>query len=332
MEFLVGTSGGLFAGGSGTPVEGLSSPGIRHISKIGSDLFAGAAGGVYRSSNGASWKLAGVEGPEVWDIVATPGDPRTIYAGTQPLGLHQSTDGGSTWKPVDTFLRAPGADRWCLPGQPPPSARARTLVFDAKNPQRFHVGVEVGGVASSPDGGLSWEVSLPEATLISTSWSRTRARPTSYSPPRASAASTTVSRRRSASPAHFAPTTPAGRGHISGKGCSLPTPGRFCIDPRAPHALTVACAPTAFSTMKNDGGAKAMLYRSDDDGASWRSLGDALHSPSTANFLSVTPDAERAGWVLVGTEAGEVWRVSPEGSWSLLTEGLPAVQALLALA
>jgi hypothetical protein len=75
-----------------------------------------------------------------------------------------------------------------------------------------------------------------------------------------------------------------------------------------------------------------MLYRSDDDGQTWRSLGDAAHSPSSANFLSVTPDAQRAGWVLVGTETGEVWRVSPEASWTKLADGMPAVQALLAVA
>jgi hypothetical protein len=332
MEFLVGTSGGLFAGGAGTPVEGLSSSGIRHISKIGSDLFAGAAGGVYRSSNGLSWKLAGVEGPEIWDIVSAPGDPRTIYAGTQPLGLHQSSDGGSTWTPVETFLRAPGADRWCLPGQPPPSARARTLVFDAQNPLRFHVGVEVGGVASSSDGGSSWEVSLPGGNpdihvMVA-------------HPGKANVifATTGFGRIDNSEPQEKR-IAGAFRSDDAGKswtylweGMQPPYTRPICIDPRAPHALTVACAPTAFSSMKNEGGAKAMLYRSDDDGANWRSLGDALHSPSTANFLSVTPDAERAGWVLVGTEAGEVWRVSPEGSWSLLTEGLPAVQALLALA
>ena len=115
------------------------------------------------------------------------------------------------------------------------------------------------------------------------------------------------------------------------QGITPPYTRPICIDPRAPHALTVACAPTAFSSIKDEGGSKAMLFRSDDDGATWRSLGDAEHSPSAANFLSVTPDAQKPGWVLVGTETGEVWRVSPEAAWTKLTEGLPAVQALLAV-
>jgi hypothetical protein len=102
----------------------------------------------------------------------------------------------------------------------------------------------------------------------------------------------------------------------------------MCIDPRPPHALTVACAPTAFSSHRDPGGAQAMLYRSDDAGDSWRSLGDADHAPSAANFLSVTVDPETEGGVLVGTDTGEVWRVSPQGAWAMLTGGLPMVQAV----
>ena len=75
-----------------------------------------------------------------------------------------------------------------------------------------------------------------------------------------------------------------------------------------------------------------MLYRSDDDGASWRSLGDADHNPSAANFLSVTVDLTGPGSVLVGTETGEVWRVSPDAAWTKLADRMPPVQALLAVA
>ena len=56
-----------------------------------------------------------------------------------------------------------------------------------------------------------------------------------------------------------------------------------------------------------------MLFRSDDDGETWRSLGDREHSPSAARLTAVTPDAQQAGWVLVGTETGEVWRVARSG-------------------
>src|SRR5438876_20292 len=133
MDFLIGTSEGVFVGGKSgkaTAAQGLEGHSIRNVSAIGGDLFAGADNGVYRSRDGGrSWKAAGVAGQMIWDIVPAPDDPRTIYAGSQPAGLYRSRDGGENWSAVDSFLKAPGADRWCLPGTPPPSARARTIVM-----------------------------------------------------------------------------------------------------------------------------------------------------------------------------------------------------------
>jgi hypothetical protein len=37
------------------------------------------------------------------------------------------------------------------------------------------------------------------------------------------------------------------------------------------------------------------------------------------------------GGVLVGTETGEVWRVGPDARWTSLSDGLPAIQSLLAI-
>ena len=71
-----------------------------------------------------------------------------------------------------------------------------------------------------------------------------------------------------------------------------------------------------------------MLFRSENGGESWRSLCDAAHSPSAANFHGLTVDPENAGGVLVGTDTGEVWRVSNHAVWSLCGEGMPAVFAI----
>ena len=99
----------------------------------------------------------------------------------------------------------------------------------------------------------------------------------------------------------------------------------MCIDPVPPYGLTVASAPTAFSCFKDEGGAKAMLFRSEDGGRAWRSLCDSAHSPSPANIHGLTPDLERPGGIAIGTDTGEVWRVSNKAEWTLLCSGLPAV-------
>ena len=75
-----------------------------------------------------------------------------------------------------------------------------------------------------------------------------------------------------------------------------------------------------------------MLFRSEDGGESWRSLCDEAHSPSAANFHGLTVDPELLGGVLVGTDTGEVWRVSDGAGWELCGEGMPTVLSLAATA
>jgi hypothetical protein len=120
--------------------------------------------------------------------------------------------------------------------------------------------------------------------------------------------------------------------HFQWKGLTPPYTRPLCIDPRRPHAVTVGSSPTAFSAAKDEGGAKAMLFQSIDGGETWRSLGDAAHSPSRAQFHAVAPDPDAAGHVLTGTDTGELWRVSPEARWTLVAQGLPQVQSILPLA
>ena len=56
------------------------------------------------------------------------------------------------------------------------------------------------------------------------------------------------------------------------------------------------------------------------------------HSPSAANFHGLTVDPEAPGGVLVGTDTGEVWRVSDRAGWQLCGEGMPTVLSLAAAA
>ena len=72
-----------------------------------------------------------------------------------------------------------------------------------------------------------------------------------------------------------------------------------------------------------------MLYRTEDGGETWRSLCDPAHSPSAANFHGLVPDPSAAGGVLIGTDTGEVWRVSDAGAWTRLGAGMPSVLSYL---
>jgi photosystem II stability/assembly factor-like uncharacterized protein len=333
MTLLIGTSNGVFmATGSGAPqeVEGLAGHEVRALRASNGSIFAGAENGVFLSKNGGrSWKLSGVEGKIVWDIAPAPGDERTVYVGTQPAALYRTQDGGETWAEIDSMKKIPGADKWCVPNSPA-GARARTLVLDPANPARYWVGLEVGGVLSTVDDGANWTSVMTGGDIHVMAADPGR--------PGVLYATTGFGRYPDDPQPREERVAGAFRSRDGGQTWEYlwenrdpPYTRPMCVDSRAPHALTIGCAPTAFASYRDEGGAKSRLYQTTDGGDTWRELGDADHSPSAACILAVAPAGEGTGTVLVGTDTGEVWRVTPSAEWTLLVSGLPAVQSVLAL-
>jgi hypothetical protein len=331
MTLLIGTSAGVWSlDGTEAADRVLESRPVRDLTRIGDVVFAGTEGGLFRSDDGGrTWRPGGVDGRMVWQTIAEPDAPATCYAVTQPAGLFKSGDGGRTWAEVESFARAPGAERWCVPVKPPAPGRARTIVVDREDPRRLWIGVEVGGVVWSDNGGASWEVEQPggnpdiHVLAAHPGEPRTLFASTGYGRPDGAAEMV------EGNAGVFRSDDGGATWRYVWHGMQPRYTRPMCIDPRPPHGLTVACAPTAFSSVKDAGGAKAMLYRTDDGGASWRSLCDADHSPSAANFHGLTPDPESAGGVLVGTDTGEVWRVGGDATWTRLAAGLPVVLSIL---
>jgi hypothetical protein len=292
-------------------------------------LFAGTDAGLFTSDDGAeSWSLSGLEDREVWQIRGA--SDGVLYAGTQPAGLFRSEDAGATWREIESFVRVPEAADWCLPLTPPLPARARALVIDRDDPRRIWVGVEVGGIMRTEDGGETWQLGLPGENPDLHMMFAHPERPevlyasTGYGRPDG------VAERIEGNAGVFRSDDYGVNWNYAWQGITPRYSRPMCIDPRAPFGLTVASAPSAFSSCKDDGGAQAMLFRSEDGGTSWRSLSDPAHSPSRANFHGLAPDPEVPGGVLIGTDTGEVWRVSNDTEWAKLGSGMPAVASVLA--
>ncbi|MGH1493108.1 MAG: WD40/YVTN/BNR-like repeat-containing protein [Acidimicrobiales bacterium] len=324
---LAGTAEGVFVVDDKGSTQTLEARHVRDVIVVEDRVLAATASGLHTSDDGGqTWSEPQLEGYEVWQVRAASNG--WIYAGTQPTGLFRSEDHGETWTELSSFAALPEAAEWCVPLDPPLPGRARAIVIDENDPDRIWVGVEVGGVARTVDGGETWTVDLPGGNP---DLHMLYAHPNE---PRTLFATTGYGRFD-----HIAEEVEGNAGvfrsddhgetwQYAWKGITPRYSRPMCIDRRAPYSLTVASAPTAFSSHKNDGGANAALFRSDDHGESWRSLCDDAHSPSHANFHGLTTDPDRLGGVLVGTDTGELWRVSDDSHWEELATGLPLVWSL----
>lgn len=108
-------------------------------------ILVGARDGIARvglgSDGPAEYALAGCD---VHALAVDPGDPRVVFAGTWDHGIHRSSDGGRTWRPVgqrevpERRIISLAASR----------AGGRLCVF---------AGAEPANLYRSDDGGETWE-------------------------------------------------------------------------------------------------------------------------------------------------------------------------------
>ena len=323
MEIYAGTSRGAYRVRDGERL--LECRGVRDIAVVDSVIWVGTGAGLYCSrDNGETWQLTAFDDLEIWQIRSAEG---RLWVGTQPAGLYYSDNGGETWAGVPAFNEAPERDSWCIPVDPVLPGRARALVVDRNNPQNILVGIEVGGIMRSIDGGRSWEVLQPgENPDLHMMFQHP-------SEPNVVFASTGYGRLDGVAEmveGNAGVLRSDDFGHTWTYKWTGITPRYsrpMCIDEAG---LTVASAPTAFSNYKQADGAQAMLFRSENQGESWRSLGDADHSPSAANFHGLMSDPQTSGNVYVGTDTGEVWHVSGQAQWTMVGSNMPAVLSLTA--
>lgn len=324
---LAGTSRGVFVIDEDGARSVLDCRGVRDVVHIDGRIFAATSAGLFVSRDGGdSWSLSGMADYEIWQLrQASDG---TLYAGTQPAALFKSTDIGESWSEIESFANCPEAKTWGIPLDPPLPGRARAIVVDRDDPNRIWVGVEVGGIMHTSDGGETWTFDRPGDNPDLHMMYAHPDRPTTLF------ASTGYGRED-----HIAEEVEGNAGVYRSDDHGqtwdyawagiVPRYSRpMCIDERAPYCLTVASAPNAFSNHRDEDGAQAMLFRSDDHGDNWHSLGDEAHSPSAANFHGLMVDPDAPGGVVVGTDTGEVWRVSADAAWTRLASGLPAVLSL----
>ena len=127
-------------------------------------LYVGTSdGGLFKSADGGeSWEeLSGIEHPRVTAVAVSPIDG-AVYAGTEPSALFASRDGGASWRELEGMRHLPSAPTWSFPPRPWTS-HVRAIASSHADPDLVVVGIELGGVVRSTDGGETWQDQRPGA-------------------------------------------------------------------------------------------------------------------------------------------------------------------------
>jgi len=114
------------------------------------------AGGVARTSDGGHiWHETG-ELPEqdVFSVAVSPAD-RAVYVGTEPSRLFRSRDGGDSFEELTALQEIPSRPHWSFPPRPWTS-HVRWIAPDPRDAGRILVGIELGGLMLTEDGGQSF--------------------------------------------------------------------------------------------------------------------------------------------------------------------------------
>jgi hypothetical protein len=133
-----------------------------HPSDAGT-VYAGLrAGGVRRSVDGGrSWVDCGLPEAAVFSVAVSAVDG-AVYAGTEPSRLFRSEDGGRSWRELEALLELPSRPSWRFPPRPWTS-HVRWIAPSPHDADLLLVGIELGGLMRSVDGGESWEEVRPGA-------------------------------------------------------------------------------------------------------------------------------------------------------------------------
>jgi hypothetical protein len=126
-------------------------------------VYAGLRdGGVRRTTDaGGSWVDCALPEPGVYSLAVSAVDG-AVYAGTEPSRLFRSDDRGQTWRELEALLDLPSRPSWSFPPRPWTS-HVRWIVPSPHDAELILVGIELGGLMRSTNGGATWQDHRPGA-------------------------------------------------------------------------------------------------------------------------------------------------------------------------
>jgi photosystem II stability/assembly factor-like uncharacterized protein len=276
--------------------------------------------GVFRTlDGGASWQPAGETIPHkrtpsiAISSVHRENGNSVVYAGTEPSNLYRSEDDGETWREFSRLPELPSSSTWSFPPRPW-THHTRWITLHQHDPQLIFVGIELGGVMRSRDGGETWEDRKPGSQWDSHA--------IATHPLDASrvyeAAGGGVAASLNQGDTWFPVDDGMDRHYSWG----------LAVDPADPDLWYVSASYGARTAHRSNGDAQALLYRKRGD-APWLALNGTLPQPLPYMPYALLTLRERPGVLVVGMQHGEIMLSDDEGdSWTTLDIKLPGLLAL----
>jgi photosystem II stability/assembly factor-like uncharacterized protein len=281
----------------------------------GDTVYAGLReSGVRRSEDGgATWVDCGLPEPGVFSLAVGPVDG-AVYAGTEPSKLFRSDDRGETWRELETLQDLPSRPNWSFPPRPWTS-HVRWVAPNPHDADLLLVGIELGGLMRSTDGGATWEDHRPGAQpdVHSLAWH-----------PEAEG------RAYEAGGGGSAWSDDAGETwHPADDGRDRNYTWSVAADPEDPDLWFVSASTGPFAA-HGSGDPQAKIYRRRGE-EPWEPVGDGLPDPLPAMAYALVA---RDGRLLAGLADGQLWESRDRGdSWAacaLEGDALPRIGALAA--
>lgn len=262
---------------------------------------------------GTSWQAAGpgIEHQRVMAVaVGTPERANgrdVVWAGTEPSALYRSDDGGRSWQECPALRALPSAPTWSFPPRPWTS-HVRWIAPDAQDPARLFVGIELGGVMRSLDGGRTWEDRKPEGQHDAHTL---RTHPLA------------PDRVYEAAGGGYAESHDGGASwRRDDTGLNHRYTWGLAVDPADPETIVISAAHGP-GPAHNSGAAESHLYRR-SGGSAWQEVREGLPEPRGTRTMVLAANAAEPHVFYAATRDGAVYRSADAGSnWERLPLSWP---------
>ena len=279
-------------------------------------LFAATHGvGVARSCDDGrtwEWRNRDLGHHDLWSSKTGLLNGREVVGlGALPANVYLSYDDGDTWDLLPALREAPSAPDWTFP-PPPHVGHVKDVVFDG---DRMMVGIEIGGLLISTDGGASFSEMPVEPEIIERDIHRILLHP--ERPNRIVAANGIVG-----------VTTSEDRGATWRRNPVLANaeyPDAFVINPNDPDEFFLAAGNGWPTHWYARGRAQGRIVRSRDAGQTWKRLLGGLPDGQRALFSALSIEAHDGGIGLYSVDTdGQVFESLDGGDrWTIIADVAP---------